>query len=153
MLSFDKNLKQYKDVITAMGKILEYDAKEFAKLTRSDLYSYHEKLAEGVSDMLGDIISIETVHLERIEMFESQYKKLLERKKQQEFRKKLREAQKAAKEEAKEEEEEEEEVEILKKTTKKLSTKFQLKAHLLQKPSKKVQNLNLLKKKRGKYRW
>lgn len=108
MLSFDKNLKQYKDVITAMGKILEYDAKEFAKLTRSDLYSYHEKLAEGVSDMLGDIISIETVHLERIEMFESQYKKLLERKKQQEFRKKLREAQKAAKEEAKEEEEEEE---------------------------------------------
>ncbi|RCK66948.1 Heat shock protein 70 LHS1 [Candida viswanathii] len=110
MVSFDRALKEYKEVITAMGKILEYDSKEFAKLTKSDLYSYHEKLAKGVSEMLGDIISIETVHLERMEMFENQYKKLLERKKQQEFRKKLREAQKAAKEEAKEDEEEQIEI-------------------------------------------
>ncbi|KAL6452387.1 LHS1 Heat shock protein 70 LHS1 [Candida maltosa Xu316] len=117
MLSFEKNLGVYKDVLTEIGKVLEYNEKKFSQLSKQQLYSYHERLAKGVADMLGDIIAIETLHLERMELFESQFEKLLERKRQQEYRKKLREAQKAAKEpeeddrvEIVEEDEEEEQV-------------------------------------------
>ena len=46
MLSFDKTLKSYKQVITEIAKVLEYDDKDFSKVAKSQLYSYHEKLAK-----------------------------------------------------------------------------------------------------------
>ncbi|KAF6065099.1 Hsp70 family protein [Candida albicans] len=113
MLSFDKTLKSYKQVITEIAKVLEYDDKDFSKVAKSQLYSYHEKLAKGVADMFADVISIESLHLDRMELFNQHFEQLLERKKQQELRRKLREAQKAAKEEQKEQETKPEEVEII----------------------------------------
>jgi len=113
MLSFDKTLKSYKQVITEIAKVLEYDDKDFSKVAKSQLYSYHEKLAKGVADMFADVISIESLHLDRMELFNKHFEQLLERKKQQELRRKLREAQKAAKEEQKEQETKPEEVEII----------------------------------------
>ena len=113
LLSFDKTLKSYKEVITEIAKVLEYDDKDFSKIAKTQLYSYHEKLAKGVADMFGDIISIESLHLDRMELFDKHFEQLLERRKQQEHRKKLREAQKAAKEEQKEQETNPEEVEII----------------------------------------
>ena len=94
MLSFDKTLKSYKQVITEIAKVLEYDDKDFSKVAKSQLYSYHEKLAKGVADMFADVISIESLHLDRMELFNKHFEQLLERKKQQELRRKLREAQK-----------------------------------------------------------
>lgn len=80
MLSFDKTLKSYKQVITEIAKVLEYDDKDFSKVAKSQLYSYHEKLAKGVADMFADVISIESLHLDRMELFNKHFEQLLERK-------------------------------------------------------------------------
>ncbi|KAI5964692.1 LHS1 [Candida pseudojiufengensis] len=111
LLSFDKNLQAYKDTITKIGELLSYPEKKFNKISKKELYSYHDQLAKGVADMVLDLMGVESSHMERVKLFDETYDKLIERQKQKEFRKKLREAAKAQKKQQKEEEQPEEKAE------------------------------------------
>ncbi|KAK6458646.1 lumen HSP seventy [Scheffersomyces xylosifermentans] len=110
MIRFDKNLAQYKEDVTAVGDLLNAGEEEFAKLSKREVYSYYDKLAKRIIEMLSDIYDVEASHKERIKLFNSKYEALLRRRKQKELRKKLKEEQKAKKaEEADLEEENNEE--------------------------------------------
>lgn len=98
MMSFDRNLAEYKKDVTTVGDLIDLPEEEFNKIPRSELYEYQNKLAKGIIEMLADILSIETSHNERIKMFNTKYDQLLKRREIKELRKKLKEEQAAAKE-------------------------------------------------------
>ncbi|CAI5756388.1 unnamed protein product [Candida verbasci] len=111
LLTFDKNLKNYKDIVTQVGKLIESD--DFDNYSKVELYKFHDDLAKGIAEMFVDIISIESSHHQRVQHFEDQFVKLLEREKKKEYRRILREAEKEKKKKEQEEKEKEEkEVEV-----------------------------------------
>ncbi|KAG5417103.1 LHS1 [Candida metapsilosis] len=100
MLSFDKNLQEYKDVITKIGELLKFSDSKFNKISKKELYSFHDALAKGVAQMLIDLMDLEKTHIDRMNLFDEQYDKLIERQQQKEYRRKLREAAKEAEKKA-----------------------------------------------------
>ncbi|KAI5957590.1 LHS1 [Candida theae] len=112
MLTFDKNLQAYKDVISKIGDLLKFSDSKFNKISKKELYSFHDSLAQGVAQMLIDLIELETTHLDRIKLFDEQFDKLIERQQQKEYRKKLREAAKEAEKRASSENKENSTIEV-----------------------------------------
>ena len=117
MLSFDKNLQEYREVISKIGELLNFSDSKFNKISKSELYTFHESLAKGVAQMVIDLMELENTHIERLKLFDEQFDKLTERQLQKEYRKKLREAakeaeRKAANENKKDEDDDTEESEI-----------------------------------------
>lgn len=107
MLSLDKNLADYKNLLTEVGEIVGMKVKQFNKLTKEELFEVYDKISLSVVDMLSDIQDVELNHKQRIASFESKFKLLKDRKTKKELRDKLKEEQaKAKKEETAEEEEE-----------------------------------------------
>ncbi|CAK9440309.1 uncharacterized protein LODBEIA_P44090 [Lodderomyces beijingensis] len=96
MLSFDRNLAEYKEIITKIGELIEISDAKFNEISKRELYTFHDMLAKGVSEMLLDLIKLESSHGERMKLLEEQYGKLLARQQQKEYRKKLRKAAKEA---------------------------------------------------------
>ncbi|KAI5951721.1 LHS1 [Candida jiufengensis] len=94
--SFDKTLQLYKETIAKIGEFLSLPEKKFDKISKKELYSYHDILAKGVADMILDLMELESSHKERMQLIDETYDKLIERQKQKEFRKKMREAAKEA---------------------------------------------------------
>ncbi|KAI5953964.1 LHS1 [Candida margitis] len=100
MLSFDRNLREYREVISKIGDLLDFPDSKFNKISKKELYSFHDALAKGVAQMVIDLFELEKTHNDRVKLFDEQYDKLIERQQQKEYRKKLREAAKEAEKKA-----------------------------------------------------
>ncbi|WLF77336.1 lumenal Hsp70 protein [Lodderomyces elongisporus] len=109
MLNFDRNLQEYKEIITKVGQLVDMSDKKFNKIEKTELYQFHDMLAKGVSEMVLDLVKIESSHMERMKLFDEQYDKLVLRQQQKEYRKKMREAAKEAERKKKQDEHEEKE--------------------------------------------
>lgn len=112
MLSFDKNLQEYRDVISKIGELLNFSDSKFNKISKKELYTFHESLAKGVAQMVIDLMELEKTHIDRIKLFDEQFDKLIERQQQKEYRRKLREAAKEAEKKAANENKENDTVEF-----------------------------------------
>lgn len=104
MLTLDKELAKYKDLLTDLGGLVELDEKKFSKIAKRDLFDKFEAITDSIVTMLADILMVDQSHKERLELFNSKLDKLIERKQQKEFREKLKQEKAEEKAKAKENE-------------------------------------------------
>ncbi|RLV96100.1 Heat shock protein 70 LHS1 [Spathaspora sp. JA1] len=95
MMKFDKNLADYREVITEFGNVFE----KFETFGRKELFEMYDKLEKGVKQMTSDIEYMKGVNKERMEYLEDRFTKLVERDRQRELRSMLKEASKSYEEE------------------------------------------------------
>lgn len=96
MMKLDRTLAKYKDLITHLGEIVSYKPNKFEKLSKFELYKTYEAISECIVDMLSDLVMIEESHKERLELFNSKFDKLIERRQQKETREKAKQEKAAA---------------------------------------------------------
>lgn len=114
--AIEDSMTQLKEILSALEDVTELSEAEFAKLSKMELYEFHEKYGRIIGSILEASLNLEQQHGERLKQLGAKYDALVKRQEQKEMRQKLKEEKKKKKEEEKkkkvEEEKEEEGVEF-----------------------------------------
>ncbi|EGV66406.1 lumenal Hsp70 protein [Yamadazyma tenuis] len=90
MMRLDRSLGKYKDLLTQLGETVQLNEKYFNKIAKRELFDTYEAMTESIVQMLADLVMLDESHQERMQLFNTKFEKLVERKKQKEFREKLK---------------------------------------------------------------